>query len=109
MLFFKEATRVTKKGGIVVLGGESVPIWLRNTTYGKMLMSANSLFAKPIPVKHIPENARNVSIHRFLGELFYMIKFTVGQGVPPLNVDIEFPSVRGGTYRTRYLEKSGKT
>jgi len=101
-LFFKEATRVTKKGGIVVLGGESVPTWLRNTEYGKMLMSANSLFKKSVPEKYIPENARNVNIHRFLGELFYMIKFTVGDGIPPLNIDIEFPSARGGTYRTRY-------
>jgi len=101
-LFFKEATRVTKKGGIVVLGGESVPIWLRSTNYGKILMNSNPLFEKPIPLKHIPKNAQNVSIHHFLGELFYMIKFNVGKDVHPLNLDVEFPSARGGTHRTRY-------
>jgi len=104
-LFFKEAARVTKKGGIVVLGGESVPPRLRDTEFGRMLMNSNPLFKKSVPEKHIPKNARNVSIHRFLDELFYMIKFTVGDGIPPLNIDIEFPGARGGTHRTRYYGK----
>jgi len=101
-LFFKEAARVTKKGGIVIMGGESVPIWLRNTDYGKILMNSNPLFEKPVPLEHIPKNAHNVSVHHFLGELFYIIKFKVGEDIHPLNLDVEFPSVRGGTHRTRY-------
>jgi len=101
-LFFKEAARVTKKGGIVIMGGESVPIWLRDTNYGKILMNSNPLFEKHLPLEHIPKNAHNVSIHHFLGELFYIIKFKIGEDIHPLNLDVEFPSIRGGTHRTRY-------
>ena len=53
-------------------------------------------------LKHLPKNAHNVSVHHFLGELFYIIKFKIGEDIHSLNLDVEFPSIRGGTHRTRY-------
>ncbi|MEA2787509.1 MAG: hypothetical protein QOF71_3613, partial [Candidatus Eremiobacteraeota bacterium] len=35
--FFREAVRVARRGGRVVVGDESMPVWLRNTEFAKIL------------------------------------------------------------------------
>lgn len=102
-LGFQEMARVAKVGGRVVVGDEGVPPWYRKTLYGKVLMNANPLFKHRIPLDLIPENARDVDIRWVAGGVFYAIKYTVGDGQPPLNMKIEFPGRRGGTYASRYF------
>lgn len=99
---FNEMTRVTRIGGTVVVGDESLAPWLRNTSFGKMLTNANRLFENSPPLEHIPANARDVDIKWMANGTFYLIKYIVGEGLPYLDTDIEFPGQRGGTYRTRY-------
>jgi len=100
---FKEMTRVTKVGGIVIVGDEGIAPWLKDTDFGKMLTASNPLLKNKIPIENIPENARDVMIKHVANGTFYIIKYTVGEGLPYLNSDIEFPGERGGTYVTRYL------
>ena len=38
---FSEIARVTKPGGRVVIGDESMPLWLRDTEFGQILMNSN--------------------------------------------------------------------
>jgi len=99
---FKEMTRVTKMGGKIVVGDEGIAPWLKNTEFGKMLTTSNPLFKNNIPIEHIPENARDVTIKHVANGTFYIIKYSIGKGLPYLNSEIEFPGERGGTYRTRY-------
>ncbi|MEI6265407.1 MAG: class I SAM-dependent methyltransferase [Sphingobacteriia bacterium] len=98
----KEMVRVTKPGGKIVFGDESVPVWLRNTIYYKILITTNPMFSADPPFNDIPVEARNVNIQWVIGSTFYLMDFEVGDGEPTANFDFEIPGVRGGTYRTRF-------
>jgi SAM-dependent methyltransferase len=99
----EEMARVVRIGGKVVFGDESMAPWLRNTEYGKILMNNNRLLEHEIPINLLPENARDVRIRWILGNSFYLIDFSVGEGTPPINLDLPHKGVRGGTCRTRYF------
>lgn len=103
---FKEFTRVTKSGGTVVVGDESVPPWLREKDFGKILMNANPLYKYEVPLALLPESARNVSVRWLLGNCFYVIRYEVGSGCPPLDVDLPIPG-KGDSLRIRYQAMLG--
>jgi ubiquinone/menaquinone biosynthesis C-methylase UbiE len=104
-LALKEMVRVSKTGAKIVIGDESVPSWLRNTNYFKILKETNPMFEAKLPLDALPIEARNTSIHYVIGQTFYLIEFEVGKGEPSADFDFEIPGVRGGTYRTRYEGK----
>ncbi|WPL14173.1 class I SAM-dependent methyltransferase [Thiorhodovibrio litoralis] len=98
----REAVRVTKPGGRVVIGDENMPIWLRETEMGRVLMNSNPHYRCPVPFEHIPVEARDVTCEWIIGGVFYVISFTVGEGEPYADLDFDIPGRRGGTHRTRY-------
>lgn len=100
--FFREVVRVTKVGGRVVAGDESMPAWLRQTSFAKILSTTNPQFNAPLPLEHLPIEARAVTLRWIIGGVFYLIDFTVGEGEPYADFDFEIPGARGGTHRTRY-------
>ncbi len=97
-----EFSRIVKEGGKVVVGDESVPPWLEGTTFGDIVCTNNPLFKCKVPLAHLPECAREVNVRWLLGNCFYLIDFRVGDGPPPLNLDLAHKGRRGGTMRTRY-------
>ena len=97
-----EMVRVVRPGGRIVVGDESVPPWLRETTYGKILMNSSSHYASSLPLDALPMEARDVVIEYIIGGVFYLISFTVGEGEPVADFDFEIPGARGGTHKTRY-------
>lgn len=99
---FNEMVRVVKPGGRIVVGDENMPIWLRETEFGKVLMNSNPHYKYHLPLEHIPIEARNFRIEWFIGGVFYFISFDVEEGEPKANIDFEIPGIRGGTHRTRY-------
>lgn len=101
-LSLQEMKRVTKRGGKIVVGDESIPVWLRNTEFAKILTTTNPQFEAPLPIDSIPIDARDVTIRFVIGGVFYLIDFKVGEGEPKANFDFEIPGPRGGTYRTRF-------
>lgn|SRR5215831_9028310 len=101
--FFREVSRVTKVGGRVVVGDESMPPWLRDTTFAKVLTFTNAQFAAPLPLGHLPVAARDVRLRWIIGGTFYLIDFSMGEGEPYADFDFEIPGVRGGTHRSRYF------
>lgn len=98
----REMARVVRPGGKIVVGDESMPPWLRETMFAKILTKTNPQFEAPLPLEHLPVEARNVRIQFVIGGVFYLIDFEVGKGEPDGNFDFEIPGTRGGTYRTRY-------
>ena len=98
-----EMVRVSKVGAKIVVGDESIPPWLRETEFAKILITTNKQFLAPLPLEDLPVEARNVSVRWVIGGVFYLIEFTVGEGEPEADFDFEIPGPRGGTYRTRYL------
>jgi hypothetical protein len=87
----------------VVFGDEGLAPWLRTTEYGKILMSSSALYEYETPFDAVPALAPDVSVHWVIGNAYYLVAFTVGDGEPPLDLDL--PIVvgrRGGTHRTRY-------
>lgn len=98
----EEFSRIVKKGGKVVFGDESLPPWLEDTTFGKIVCTNNPLFKHKAPLQCLPENSREVAIRWILGSCFYLIDYRVGNGTPPLNLDLPHKGRRGGTMRTRY-------
>lgn len=99
---FKEMVRVCKSGGRIVIGDENMPIWLRESEFGQVLMNSNPLYKDFIPFESLPVEARNVKVEWFIGGVFYFMSFDVGEGEPYANLDFEIPGIRGGTHRTRY-------
>lgn len=88
---FFEMTRVTKKGGKVVVGDESVANWLRDEFSYQILMKANPMFDVEIPLKHLPKNAENVQLNWIFGNAFYVLSYTVGAKAPEVNIDLPIP------------------
>jgi ubiquinone/menaquinone biosynthesis C-methylase UbiE len=99
----REMARVTKPGGKVLVGDESVGPWLRGSEYGKIVINNNPLCDSNAPLEKLPENAREVSLHYIIGGTFYLISFTVGTGVPTVDLDLQHNGTRGGSMRTRYF------
>lgn len=98
----KEIVRVSKVGGKVVVGDESMPPWLYETEYGRILLNNNPLFKKAIPFEDVPVEAREVVVRWVIGGVYYLIDFVVGDGEPKADFDLQIPGKRGGTLRTRY-------
>lgn len=101
----QEMARVVRPGGRVVFCEKNVPPWLRKTTYGKILINNNPMFADPAPLELIPVEARNVGIRWILGNVHYVVDYTVGEGEPQGDFDLEMPGQRGGTFNTRFYGK----
>ena len=97
-----EMTRVAKEGSKIVVGDESIPIWLRNTYFSKVLTKTNPQFLANLPLEYIPVEARNLKLQYVINNVFYLIDFKVGKGEPFADFDFTIPGIRGGTYRTRY-------
>jgi ubiquinone/menaquinone biosynthesis C-methylase UbiE len=100
---FAEMARVVKPGGRVVFAEKNVPPWLRGTEYGKILINNNPMFADENPLALLPASVRKAGIRWILGEVHYVVDFTVGEGAPKGNFDLELPGHRGGTFNTRYF------
>ncbi len=100
-----EMARVVKPGGKVVFCEKNVPLWLRDTLYGKILISNNPMFADEAPLEHIPVEARDLCIRWINGNVHYVVDYIVGKGEPNGNFDLELPGERGGTFNTRYFGK----
>lgn len=98
-----EMVRVCKPGAKVVVGDESMPPWLLETEFAKILITTNKQFLAPLPLKELPIEARDVCLRWVIGGVFYLIEFRVGEGEPDADFDFEIPGPKGGTYRTRYL------
>jgi ubiquinone/menaquinone biosynthesis C-methylase UbiE/uncharacterized protein YbaR (Trm112 family) len=100
-----EMARVVKPGGKVVFCEKNVPDWLRDTEYGKICINNNPMFADPVPLKYIPVEARNVGVRWINGNVHYVFDYTVGEGEPKGNFDLQIPGPRGGSFNTRYYGK----
>lgn len=100
-----ETARVVKPGGKVVFGDEGLGPWLANSEFGRILVNTNPLYRHHAPVERLPVSARDVACRWILNGAFYVVDFTVGEGEPALDIDVEFPGWRGGSHRTRYYGK----
>lgn len=98
-----EMVRVCKPGGKIVVGDESIPVWLRDTEFAKILSTTNPQFMAPLPLEQMPVEAREVCVRWIIGGVFYVIDFRTGTGAPNGNFDYPIPGPRGGTLRSRYL------
>jgi ubiquinone/menaquinone biosynthesis C-methylase UbiE/uncharacterized protein YbaR (Trm112 family) len=98
-----ELTRVAKRGARIVIGDEAVAPWLRGTEFEAIVVTNNPLFKAEAPLAVLPVGARNVSVRWMIGNCFYLIAFTRGDGPPPLNLDLPHRGWRGGTMRSRYF------
>jgi ubiquinone/menaquinone biosynthesis C-methylase UbiE len=101
-LAMREMARVVRPGGKVVVGDESMAPWLRETTYGKILLNSNALYRHQAPIEHVPEVARDVCLRWIIGQAFYVIDFRVDENAPKVDLDKPIPGFRGGTHRSRY-------
>lgn len=100
---FSEMARVTKPGGKVVVGDESMPPWLRDTEFSRVLINSNPEFSYPLPLEKLPVQARKTRIEWIIGGVFFVIDFVVGEGEPKADFDFQIPGIRGGSHRTRYF------
>jgi hypothetical protein len=75
---------------------------LRDTDFAKILTFTNPQFDAPLPLKHLPVEARAVNLRWIIGGTFYLIDFTVGVGMPAADLNFRIPGPRGGTHTTRY-------
>jgi SAM-dependent methyltransferase len=103
-----EMARVVKRGGRVVVGDEGLAPWLRDSEYGQILVNSSPLYDHQPPLDLLPLGAREPSVRWLLGNAYYLIAFTVGEGAPPLDLDLPIVGGRGGTHRTRWLERAAR-
>lgn len=98
----RELARVTKVGGRVLYGDEAVAPWLKGSEFEGVVTANNALFKADLPLETVPECARNVTVKWLIGNCFYIIAFTKGEGPPPLDLDLPHQGWRGGSLRSRY-------
>jgi ubiquinone/menaquinone biosynthesis C-methylase UbiE len=101
---FAEMTRVARIGAKVVVGDEGVPPWLKDEPFGRILANANPLYLHEPPLAALPVDAREVSLRWILGTAFYLVDYRVGEGPPPLDIDLRIPG-KGDTLRSRFEGK----
>src|SRR4029453_797306 len=70
-----EMTRIVRQGGRIVFGDEALPPWLERTEFGEIIVTNNPLFKHKVPLKHLPVNAREVTLRWVLGGGFYLVDF----------------------------------
>lgn len=100
----RELARVVKPGGKVVFGDEHVAPWLDDTEYAEIIKTNNPIFRRTsLPLAYLPVNSRCVCVRWVIGSCFYVIDFKVGDGAPPLNLDLPHKGWRGGSLRTRFF------
>lgn len=97
-----EMSRVVRPGGRVVFGDEGIAPWLRDTDYGRMVVANIPLWASQAPLAHLPPSAGEVSIEWILGSCFWLISYTVAEGLPAIDPHVPHKGRRGGTMWTRY-------
>jgi len=97
-----EMNRVAKPGAKVVFGDESVPPWLRETRFGRILRLHNPLYEYQPPLELLPPTAREVVMRWILGNAFYLIDYRVSRDPLTLEVDLKIP-FKGDTMRSRTL------
>ncbi len=98
-----EMTRIVKQNGRVVFGDEALPPWLEGSEFAEIMITNNPLYKNKVPLECLPQNAREVTLRWILGSCFYLIDFKVGDGPPPIDLDLPHKGWRGGTMRTRYF------
>lgn len=101
----REIVRVCKPGSNVLLADEGIPIWWRDTDFFKILNHTNPQFSAHPPLQYLPIEARDTNLSWAVGETFWVLHFTIGEGPPLGNFDIAIPGKRGGTLASRYLGK----
>lgn len=97
-----EMARVVRPGGRVVLGDEGLAPWLHGTDFAAMVIGNNPLWGRPAPIGLLPAAARDVSLCWVLANCFWVIEFTVGEGLPALDPHVPHQGRRGGTMFTRH-------
>lgn len=102
-LAISEMDRVVKPGGRVVFGDEGVAPWLKETEYGQVAITNNSLWNAEAPIDLLPGNVVDVCLSWVLGNCFYIISFEVSEVGPFINMDVPHKGRRGGSMRTRYF------
>lgn len=97
-----EMDRVAKPGARVVVGDEGIAPWLRETEYGRMVVTNNPLWGLAAPIARLPPTAADVSLEWVLGQCFWVIGFTSGISLPHCNPHVPHLGRRGGTMWTRH-------
>ena len=100
-----EMVRVTKDFGQIGISDESVVPWLRNSTFGKMVINNNSLWSAEIPLNILPTNINKVKVEYLLENCFYFISFIKDPKFPNVDLDVRHIGPRGGSIRTRFFGK----
>jgi ubiquinone/menaquinone biosynthesis C-methylase UbiE len=97
----REWSRVAKDGARIVFGDESIPMWMRGFETMQAVANSNDLFLHNPPLDSIPASARNLALHWFFNNGFYLIDYDEAKTPPVGNIDFKIPGLRGGTLRTR--------
>lgn len=97
-----EMTRVTRRGGRIVIVDEGFAPWLRHTLTGQMVLNDNPLMAHEPPIAHLPDVAQEVRVEWLLGQAYYCLDFRVGDAPPAIDIDLPHVGLRGGSMRSRF-------
>ncbi|MDB5411846.1 MAG: UbiE/COQ5 methyltransferase family protein, partial [Rubritepida sp.] len=97
-----EMNRVVRPGGRVVVSDEGVGPWLKDTDFGRMVVTNNRLWGLEAPIRKLPATAADVVLGWVLGNCFWVIEFTVSDATPRLNPHVPHKGRRGGTMWTRH-------
>lgn len=97
-----EMNRVVRPRGRVVVSDEGLAPWLRETDYGRMVITNNRLWAHHAPLAELPVTASDVSLTWTMGNCFWLIDFTVSDALPQIDPHVIHKGWRGGSMWTRH-------
>jgi SAM-dependent methyltransferase len=97
-----EMRRVVRQGGRVLISDEGVAPWLKDTSYGRMVVTNNALWAHDPPLERLPLGICDLNLSWVLGDCFWVIEFTVSEGFPDIDPHVPHKGRRGGSMWIRH-------
>ena len=100
-----EIVRVSKPGGLVLIGNEGVLPNLQNIEFGQKMINNSSLYGNVLDISLLPDCVHKLKLEWILNDIIYLLSFNVLKEERKTKFDMVIPGERGGSINSRFYGK----